>query len=149
MVLKYNINQSRGDYLETIRFRNETADSLYETLTKVFPKVLKEHKIDDVVINELEVKSGGFFGSTCKGLLLSHPSRAYFDLSIICVNDGSLMFKILGKSAEQYKLNMHEALTKEGHYIKAAMYRPDTFLIQEENSWDAKICEAIQSMMID
>lgn len=144
---RLNLKDSKGEFAESICFSHETQDSLARKLTTEFPAALKAEGVH-CYTEEVEVKSGGLFGTVAPALLVSYPNAPtkFFDLAFIAW-DGSLIFHYFGESKQNNKKNMHDHYQKNGNLLKAALCKPDEFILQKELNWGAAVWRVFNSLL--
>lgn len=142
--MTYKPENFRGELQDGIVIDDLFGEELFDFIKEIVMHFTKERGIP-AEITEAEVKSGGLFNGTRVPMIVIHhpdPTCKYFDIGIV-VNNNMLDFPLLGSSAENYKYNMHESLTKQGNIIKAAFYKPDIYKIQQEQYWEQQIAGCI------
>lgn len=144
--MTYKPDDFRGELQDGIRLSDCSGQELYNLIKDNVLYYTKEHEIP-AIITDAEVKSGNFLSGTRLPLLIIHhpdSSCKYFDIGVL-VNGNLVTFPLIGKSAENYKYNMHEHLKAQGKIVQAALYKPDIYKIQQEEDWERKILNCINT----
>ena len=55
------------------------------------------------------------------------------------VNGNVISFPLLGESKQNTTRNRKNAYLAEGKYIKAALFNPDEFILEQEQAWQAMV----------
>lgn len=137
----------RGELQEKVRITDMRGQELFDGICRNLPKVLEERGIPYKYRTD-EVQTGGFFGGTCRPILVvSHPNPPSRFFSIVfLVNDNVISFHVIGESEQNTKANKKAALEQEGKWIRAAMVTADEFILEQEKSWQADVLDAFASM---
>lgn len=144
MYLTADINGYVGD---PVCLRGVHGDVLFMQIKQTFPSLLKELRIP-ASVQEDKIKSGGFWGTTCPMLVVSHPNppSPFFDIGIV-VNDHTVSFPLLGKSEQYAKIKLKKFYERDGRYSRAAVIYVDEFLLQQEDAWQKLILDAFLSIL--
>lgn len=137
----------RGELRDKVRITDMRGMELYDNISHHLPRVLKEQGIPFNCRAD-EVQTGGFFGGTCRPILvISHPNppSRFFDI-VFLVNDNVISFHVIGESEQNTKANKKAAYEQEGKFIRAAMINADEFILEQEKSWQADVLDAFASM---
>lgn len=142
----FKTSDFRGTIREGTRFSNMTGDELYQALCRDFPGALKDAGVP-CHIYEDTVKSGGIFGTKLPILVVSHlnPPSKFFSMGFV-VNGNVISYVYLGESTQNTKMNTKKALESEGKHLRAAMIKPDEFLLQQEHLWNASVLDVFDSL---
>lgn len=142
----FKTSDFRGTIRDGSRFSDMSGDTLYQAIARDLPRALKEAGIP-CSVREDSVKSGGIFGTHLPMLLVSHPNppSKFFSMGFV-VNGNVVSFVYLGESTQNTKMNTKKALEAEGKYLRAAMVKPDEFLLQQEHSWNASVLDVFDSL---
>lgn len=145
--MMYKTSEFRGTFHDPIRFTDSRGAELFEAISTRLPEVLETAGIPGQCKVD-EVKSGGIFGSKSPMLIVSYPNppTRFFQLGFV-VNDNMVSFVYLGESVQNTKQNTKEQLMREGKHLRAAMVKPDEFILQQEMAWDASVMDAFKSLM--
>ena len=145
-MLMYRTSDFRGQVRNPVRIVDASGDELFQNLKRALPEALKAYGVPAKVSEDV-VKSGGMFGTKSPMLLVMHPNppSSYFAMGFV-VNNNLLSFVYLGESAQNTKMNMKKSLESEGKYLRAAMVKPDEFLLQQENMWNNDVMEAFDAI---
>ena len=141
----YKTSDFRGTASDAMRFKEIRGAELFDALCKNLPVALEDAGIPFQSRVD-EVKSGGIFGSRNPILIISYPNppTSFFDIGFL-VNDNVVSFPLLGESKQNTKMNMKRSLESEGKHFKAALVKPDEFILQQELSWQASVMDAFDS----
>lgn len=142
----FHTSDFRGNIRDGARFASMSGDALFQAMKRDFPIALKSSGVPCNVREDV-VKSGGFFGTKLPMLIVTHPNppSSYFAMGFI-VNESVVSFVYLGESTQNTKMNTKKALEAEGKYLRAAMVKPDEFLLQQEKLWNAAVMEVFDSL---
>lgn len=142
----YKTSDFRGAIREGTRFSDISGEALYQAIARDLPVALKEAGVPGFASEEA-VKSGGIFGTRMPMLVVSHPNppSRFFDMGFV-VNENIVSFVYLGESTQNTKANMKKTLEAEGKYIRAAMIKPDEFLLQQERAWNEDVLGVFDSL---
>lgn len=137
----------RGELRDKVRITDMRGQELFNNICNYLPKVLEEQGIPYNCRTD-EVQTGGFFGGTCRPILvISHPNppSRFFDI-VFLVNDNVISFHVIGESEQNTKANKRAAYEQEGKWIRAGMISVDEFVLEQEKSWQADVLDAFASM---
>lgn len=142
----YKTTDFRGTIRDSVRFTGMSGEVLFNAIRTSFPDALMAAGIP-CLIHEDAVKSGGIWGTVLPMLVISHanPPCSFFRMGFV-VNQDVVSFVYLGESAQNTKMNTKRALEAEGKYLRAAMIKPDDFLLQQETSWNASVLDVFDSL---
>ena len=137
----------RGELRDKVRITDMHGQELFDNICKYLPKVLEEERIPYNCRTD-EVQTGGFFGGTCRPILIvsyPNPPTRFFDI-VFLVNDNVISFHVIGESEQNTKANKKAAYEQEGKFIRAAMINADEFILGQERAWQADVLDAFASM---
>ena len=143
----YKTSDFRGSIRDSIHIDALSGDALYQAMRKDLPATLKDKSIPHTV-HEDTVKSGGLFGTKLPILVISHPNppTSFFSMGFV-VNDNVISFVYLGESAQNTKLNKKRSMEAEGKHLRAAMIKPDEFILQQEKLWNLQVLDSFDSLI--
>lgn len=144
--MAYKTDQFRGSIGNGIRCVDERGETLFSCIQTALPETLREKGIPAQISADV-VKSGGVFGTKSPILLVRHPNppSRFFDIGIV-VNDNIITFHLLGESAQNTKVNKQEMLRESGKLLRASFVKPDEFILQQEESWQQEVVDAVQGL---
>lgn len=142
----FKTSDFRGTIRDGMRFSDMSGDALYQAIVSDLPSALKAAGIPCNVREDF-VKSGGIFGTQLPMLLVTYPDppSKFFSMGFV-VNGNVVSFVYLGESTQNTKMNTKKAFEAEGKYLRAAMVKPDEFLLQQEHSWNASVLDVFDSL---
>lgn len=143
----YKTSDFRGPIRDPIRIEATSGNELYQAMRKNLPATLKDRGIPHSV-HEDTVKSGGMLGTKLPMLIISHPNppTSFFNMGFI-VNDHVISFVYLGESAQNTKMNKKLSMEAEGKHLRAAMIKPDEFILQQEKLWNSQVLDSFDSLL--
>lgn len=142
----YKSADFRGTIRDGTRFTRMSGENLFQAIKRDLPTALKEAGVP-CDIAEDTVKSGGMFGTRLPILVVSHPNppSRFFEMGFV-INENVVTYVYLGESTQNTKRNTKKALEAEGKHFRAAMIKPDEFLLQQEYQWNASVLDVFDSL---
>lgn len=142
----FHTSEFRGQIRTPARIMDSSGEELFQKLKLGLTAELERRGVPANVKEDF-VKSGGFFGSKSPMLLVIHPNppSSFFAMGFI-VNENLISFQYFGESAQNTKKNTRDALEAEGKYIRAKLFKPDEFLLQQEEMWNIDVMAAFDAM---
>lgn len=144
---RYYSREFRGFAQEPISFVNSEVSGIdfYNKIKEVLTLELQEKSIP-AKIYDAEIISGNFMtGTVLPMLIIKNPNHKFFDLGM-AVNDKTVIFPLLGESAENTKANMNKYYNDSGKYFKAAFTNADEFKLQEEVVWRQSVIDCFNAL---
>lgn len=144
----YQTTAFRGSVSDPTMITDMGGKALFDELVRELPAALKAAGVPHTYRTD-EVKSGNFFRSSYNPILIiSHPNppSSFYDIGFL-VNENVISFPLLGESKQHATMNRKNAYIAEGKYIKAALFNPDEFILQQERAWQAMVMRAFGTLI--